>query len=86
MALKARTILIASEKPSYEVRHNHIEKMFLDAINREMDGEGQHCGLERMITDESSVFDVLGDFFYHADPRSTQQLNFLFAIIDLRIG
>ena len=22
-----------------------------------------------MITDESSVFDVLGDFFYHADPR-----------------
>ena len=22
-----------------------------------------------MITDESSVFDVLGDFFYHSDPR-----------------
>ena len=49
--------------------------MFLDAINRETEdgegnsGEGQHCGLERMITDESSVFDVLGDFFYHADPR-----------------
>ena len=34
VALKARTILIASEKPSYELRHNHIEKMFLDAINR----------------------------------------------------
>jgi hypothetical protein len=32
--LKARTILIASEKPSYEIRHNHIEKMFLDAINK----------------------------------------------------
>ena len=34
VALKARTILIASEKPPYEVRHNHIERMFLDATNR----------------------------------------------------
>ncbi len=32
--LKARTVLIASEKPSYELRHNHIERMFLDAINK----------------------------------------------------
>ena len=72
VSLKARTILIASEKPSYELRHNHIEKMFLDAINRtavEGDDGGGGLHLERMITDESSVFDVLGDFFYHADPR-----------------
>ncbi len=37
VSLKARTILIASEKPSYEIRHNHIEKMFLDAINKSDD-------------------------------------------------
>ena len=34
VSLKARTILIASERPSYELRHNHIEKMFLDAISK----------------------------------------------------
>ena len=60
--LKARTILIASEKPSYELRHNHIEKMFLDAINKT---EDMHGDLHKMITDDSSIFDVLGDFFYH---------------------
>ena len=32
VSLKARTILIASEKPSYELRFNKIEKLFLDAI------------------------------------------------------
>eukprot|EP00095_Tigriopus_kingsejongensis_P004246 maker-scaffold711_size108467-snap-gene-0.33 protein:Tk04246 transcript:maker-scaffold711_size108467-snap-gene-0.33-mRNA-1 annotation:"hypothetical protein DAPPUDRAFT_222043" len=60
--LKARTILIASEKPSYELRHNHMEKMFLDAINKT---EDMHGDLQKMITDDSSIFDVLGDFFYH---------------------
>ena len=81
VSLKARTILIASERPSYELRHNHIEKMFLDAINRtatpEMADDVMGIGgfsnglvhLHKIITDESSVFDVLGDFFYHADPR-----------------
>ena len=60
VSLKARTILIASEKPSYELRYNKIERLFLDAIsanNVEM--------LETMITDENAMFDVLGDFFYH---------------------
>jgi hypothetical protein len=78
VSLKARTILIASEKPSYELRHNHIEKMFLDAINRTTtsdityDNLGISSGLvhlHKLITDESSVFDVLGGFFYHSDPR-----------------
>ncbi|QQP49798.1 Uncharacterized protein FKW44_010585, partial [Caligus rogercresseyi] len=64
VALKARTIIIASEKPSYELRHNHIEKMFLDAINR---ADDTHFNLRKMITDESSIFDVLGDFFYHEE-------------------
>lgn len=43
--LKARTILIASEKPSYELRHNHIEKMFLDAINKT---EDMHFDLQKV--------------------------------------
>ncbi|XP_040575050.1 acetyl-CoA carboxylase [Lepeophtheirus salmonis] len=64
VALKARTIIIASEKPSYELRHNHIEKMFLDAINR---ADNTHYNLRKMITDDSSIFDVLGDFFYHEE-------------------
>ena len=25
--------------------------------------------LQKMITDETSLFDVLGDFFYHSDER-----------------
>ncbi len=62
--LKARTILIASDKPSYELRHNHIERMFLDAINKH---EEMYGDLQKMITDDSSIFDVLGDFFYHQE-------------------
>ena len=62
--LKARTILIASEKPSYELRHNHIERMFLDAINKH---EDMHGDLQKMIVDDSNLFDVLGDFFYHQE-------------------
>ncbi len=62
VSLAARTILIASEKPSYDLRYNKIERLFLDAIsanNVEM--------LETMITDENAMFDVLGDFFYHKE-------------------
>ena len=62
MTLKARTILIGSEKPSYEQRHNHMERIFLDIINKTTEDNGD---LEKMINDDSSIFDVLGDFFYH---------------------
>lgn len=64
VSLKARTILIASEKPSYELRYNKIEKLFLDAISANSIEQ-----LETMITDENAVFDVLGDFFYHVDKK-----------------
>ena len=60
VSLKARTILIASEKPSYELRFNKIERLFLDAISANSIEQ-----LETMITDENAMFDVLGDFFYH---------------------
>jgi acetyl-CoA carboxylase/biotin carboxylase 1 len=64
VSLKARTILIASEKPSYELRYNKIEKLFLDAI-----GANTIEQLETMITDENAMFDVLGDFFYHVNTK-----------------
>ena len=37
VSLKARTILIACEKPTYDLRFNHMEKMFLDATNKTED-------------------------------------------------
>lgn len=62
VVLKARTILIASDKPSFELRYNHTEKMFLDAITKTEDMYGD---LQKMINDDNYIFDVLGDFFYH---------------------
>jgi len=64
VCLKARTILIACEKPTYDLRYNHMEKMFLDATNKTEDSA---TNLQKMITDESAIFDILGDFFYHVD-------------------
>nr|APH81346.1 ACC [Paracyclopina nana] len=64
VSLKARTILIASEKPSYELRYNKIEKLFLDAISANSIEQ-----LETMIADENAMFDVLGDFFYHLNRK-----------------
>ena len=64
VTLKARTILIASEKPSYELRHNYMERMFLDAINKTTE---DNWDLEKLINDDSSIFDVLGGFFFHSE-------------------
>ncbi len=62
VVLKARTILIAADKPSFELRYNHTEKLFLDAVAKTDDMYGN---LQRMINDDGYIFDVLGDFFYH---------------------
>lgn len=69
VCLKARTILIACEKPTYDIRFNHMEKMFLDATNKTEDSA---LNLQKMITDESAIFDILGDFFYHVDEAVQQ--------------
>jgi len=69
VCLKARTILIACEKPTYDIRYNHMEKMFLDATNKTEDSA---TNLQKMITDESAIFDILGDFFYHVDEAVRQ--------------
>ena len=64
VCLKARTILIACEKPTFDIRYNFMEKMFLDGTNK---SEDSTINLQAMITDESAIFDVLGEFFYHLE-------------------
>ncbi|EHH21157.1 hypothetical protein EGK_04160 [Macaca mulatta] len=66
VALRARQILIASHLPSYELRHNQVESIFLSAID--MYGH-QFCpeNLKKLIISETTIFDVLPAFFYHAN-------------------
>ena len=46
-----------------------MEKMFLDATSKTEDSA---MNLQKMITDESAIFDILGDFFYHMDEAVRQ--------------
>lgn len=66
VALRARQVLIASHLPSYELRHNQVESIFLSAID--MYGH-QFCpeNLKKLIISETSIFDVLPTFFYHVN-------------------
>ncbi|XP_045390561.1 acetyl-CoA carboxylase 2 isoform X1 [Lemur catta] len=66
VALRARQVLIASHLPSYELRHNQVESIFLSAID--MYGH-QFCpeNLKKLILSETTIFDVLPSFFYHAN-------------------
>uniref|UniRef100_A0A8C3N498 acetyl-CoA carboxylase n=1 Tax=Geospiza parvula TaxID=87175 RepID=A0A8C3N498_GEOPR len=63
---RAREVLIASHLPSYELRHNQVESIFLSAID--MYGH-QFCieNLQKLILSETSIFDVLPNFFYHSN-------------------
>ncbi|KAF5881624.1 acetyl-CoA carboxylase 2, partial [Clarias magur] len=66
VSLCARQALIVSNMPSYEVRHNQVESIFLSAID--MYGH-QFCpdNLKKLILSETSIFDVLPSFFYHTN-------------------
>ncbi|XP_006870497.1 PREDICTED: acetyl-CoA carboxylase 2 [Chrysochloris asiatica] len=66
VALRARQVLIASHLPSYELRHNQVESIFLSAID--MYGH-QFCpeNLKKLILSETTIFDVLPMFFYHTN-------------------
>ncbi|XP_069788811.1 acetyl-CoA carboxylase 2 isoform X3 [Narcine bancroftii] len=66
VALRSRQVLIASHLPSYELRHNQVESLFLSAID--MYGH-QFCpdNLKKLILSETSIFDVLPSFFYHGN-------------------
>eukprot|EP00047_Mylnosiga_fluctuans_P011844 m.23124 g.23124 ORF g.23124 m.23124 type:complete len:2267 (+) comp3852_c0_seq1:80-6880(+) len=65
VALCARQLLINLHLPSYERRKIHVESIFLEAI----DGGHYSLGkLERLVESQTSVFDVLSEFFYHSTP------------------
>uniref|UniRef100_A0A8C0UYD6 acetyl-CoA carboxylase n=1 Tax=Cyanistes caeruleus TaxID=156563 RepID=A0A8C0UYD6_CYACU len=66
VALRARQVLIASHMPSYELRHNQVESIFISAID--MYGH-EYCpeNLKKLILSETSIFDVLPVFFYHSN-------------------
>ncbi|XP_018652089.1 acetyl-CoA carboxylase [Schistosoma mansoni] len=64
VALTARQLLISVQTPSYELRRNQVESIFLSAI----DTFGQQIHPElllQLINSETVVFDILTDFFYH---------------------
>lgn len=68
VALFSRQVLIAAHQPSYDTRHNQVESIFLSAV----DMYGQTFRSEylmNLITSETSIFDVLHDFFYHSNIR-----------------
>lgn len=66
VALKARQVLIAAHQPAYELRHNQMESIFLSAVD--MYGHDFHPeNLQRLILSETSIFDILHDFFYHTN-------------------
>uniref|UniRef100_A0A183AJ56 CoA carboxyltransferase N-terminal domain-containing protein n=1 Tax=Echinostoma caproni TaxID=27848 RepID=A0A183AJ56_9TREM len=67
VALSARQLLISMQTPSYEVRRNQVESIFLSAVDTF--GYQFHPELlNKLITSETVVFDILSDFFYHPNP------------------
>lgn len=59
--------MISAHQPSYELRRNQVESIFLSAID--MYGRDFHPeNLQKLIDSETSIFDVLHDFFYHMNP------------------
>ncbi|KAM4649457.1 LOW QUALITY PROTEIN: acetyl-CoA carboxylase 2 [Amazona ochrocephala] len=66
VALRARQVLIASHLPSYELRHNQVESIFLSSID--MYGhEFSPENLKKLILSQTTIFDVLPIFFYHTN-------------------
>ncbi|KAH8862498.1 Acetyl-CoA carboxylase [Schistosoma japonicum] len=66
VALAARQLLISVQTPSYELRRNQVESIFLSAV----DTFGQQVHPElllQLINSETVVFDILTDFFYHSN-------------------
>nr|BAA25799.1 acetyl-CoA carboxylase [Rattus norvegicus] len=66
VALRARQVLIASHLPSYELRHNQVESSSCQPLT--CNGH-QFCpeNLKKLILSETTIFDVLPTFFYHAN-------------------
>ena len=59
-------VLIAAHQPAYELRHNQMESIFLSAVD--MYGHDFHPeNLQKLILSETSIFDILHDFFFHTN-------------------
>ena len=67
VAVRARQVLIAAHQPSYELRHDQMKLIFMSAIDT-YGVDFATDNLQKLIFSETSIFDVLQDFFYHRDP------------------
>ncbi|XP_028408241.1 acetyl-CoA carboxylase-like isoform X2 [Dendronephthya gigantea] len=65
VALRARQVLIQSQQPSYELRHNQFESIFLSSIS--YGSQFSPEVLQKLINSETAIFDVLPSFFYHSN-------------------
>lgn len=64
VSLKARHLLLAACEPSYDIRYGQMESILLSGI----DTYGYNYSptkLRRLVMSESSIFDILHDFFYY---------------------
>uniref|UniRef100_H2YM73 Uncharacterized protein n=1 Tax=Ciona savignyi TaxID=51511 RepID=H2YM73_CIOSA len=74
VALKARQVLIAAHQPPYELRHNQVSFVFMliyifrSILSLKVPQSNVHEHLKKLILSETTIFDVLPDFFYHANP------------------
>lgn len=66
VALRARQVLISAHQPPFALRHNQMESIFLSAIDI-YSHEFEPNVLNKLILSETSIFDVLHQFFYHAN-------------------
>jgi len=58
--------LIAAYQPAYELRYTQMESIFMSVVD--MYGHDFHPeNLQRLILSETSIFDILHDFFYHSN-------------------
>ncbi|KAL3320098.1 hypothetical protein Ciccas_001211 [Cichlidogyrus casuarinus] len=64
VALAARQFLIFAQTPSYELRLNQVESIFLSSIDN-CDTSFDQDKLESLINAETFLFDILMEFLYH---------------------
>lgn len=82
VALRARQVLISAHQPPFALRHNQMESIFLSAIDM-YSHEFEPNVLNKLIISETSIFDVLHQFFYHPNSvvrRAALEVSFYFNI------
>ncbi|EGD82369.1 acetyl-CoA carboxylase [Salpingoeca rosetta] len=72
VALAARKILMKLHLPSYELRKNNMETIFVEAMEDSFSGTYSPERLERIVNSQTAVFDVLSGFFYHSSETIQQ--------------